>query len=60
MNRQQAKWIIEDTFKNSFDEDRFRLFIRNLCNEIDDDKTRLLSLPIVEMREAQGWWNNNG
>jgi CRISPR/Cas system-associated exonuclease Cas4 (RecB family) len=38
MDRLQAIRIIEDTFKNSFDEGRFTHFVRNLFNEIDEDK----------------------
>ncbi len=38
MDRQQAIRIIEDTFKNSFDEGRFTHFVRNLFNEINEDK----------------------
>ncbi len=36
MNRQEAVRIIEETFKNPFNEERFRYFIRNLVNESEE------------------------
>jgi hypothetical protein len=38
MDKQQAVHIIEETFKNSFNEERFTRFIRELFNEVDEDK----------------------
>ncbi len=38
MNRQEAVRLIQETFNNSFDEDRFRLFTKNLLNELDESK----------------------
>lgn len=38
MNRDEAIGLIEKTFKNPFDEDRFRLFARNLLNGLDESK----------------------
>jgi hypothetical protein len=36
MNRQEAVRIIEETFKNPFNEERFRYFIRDLVNESEE------------------------
>jgi len=38
MNRQEAVRLIKETFNNPFDEDRFRLFAKNLFNEMDEAK----------------------
>lgn len=38
MNRQEAARLIQETFNNTFDEDKFRLFARNLCNDLDESK----------------------
>jgi len=38
MNRQEAVRLIKETFNNPFDEDRFRLFAKNLFNELDESK----------------------
>jgi hypothetical protein len=38
VNQEEAKRIIEDTFRNSFDEARFRLFAKNLFNDLDESK----------------------
>src|SRR4030042_1130847 len=38
MNRHEAVRLIQETFNNSFDEDRFRLFSKNLLNELDESK----------------------
>lgn len=38
MNRQEAVRLIQETFNNPFDEDRFRLFSKNLLNELDESK----------------------
>ncbi|TAL15879.1 class I SAM-dependent DNA methyltransferase [bacterium] len=40
MNQEEAKRIIEDTFRNSFDEGRFRLFAKNLLNDLDTDEAK--------------------
>ena len=37
MDKQQAKEIIRETFENSFDKDRFKYFIKNLLNHIEED-----------------------
>jgi hypothetical protein len=39
MNKQDATRLIDETFNNPFDEIRFRLFIKNLFNEIDESKS---------------------
>ena len=38
MNKQAAINLITDTFNSSFNENRFRHFIRNLFNEFDENK----------------------
>jgi len=38
MNRQDAVRLISETFHNAFDENRFRLFTRNLFNDLDESK----------------------
>ncbi|MFZ3137130.1 MAG: TaqI-like C-terminal specificity domain-containing protein [Thermodesulfovibrionales bacterium] len=38
MNRHEAVRLIQETFNNPFDEDRFRLFSKNLLNELDESK----------------------
>lgn len=38
MNLEAAKNLIRDTFQNQFDENRFRVFIKNLFNDIDESK----------------------
>jgi len=38
MDQQAAKRLIEDTFSQPFDDARFRVFIRNLVNNIDETK----------------------
>ncbi len=38
MDKQAAINLIADTFNSSFNEDRFRHFIRNLFNELDENK----------------------
>jgi len=38
MQRQEATRLITDAFQNSFNEDTFRRFIKNLLNEIDESK----------------------
>ncbi|MBM4146669.1 MAG: class I SAM-dependent DNA methyltransferase [Nitrospira sp.] len=38
MNKQEAVTLIKETFNNPFDEDRFRLFSKNLFNELDESK----------------------
>jgi len=38
MDKQAAKRLIEDTFSQSFDDAKFRVFIRNLVNNIDETK----------------------
>ena len=39
MNVQDAKNLIKDTFQGQFDESRFRIFAKNLFNDIDESKT---------------------
>ncbi len=39
MKEEQAKRLIKETFENSFDEDRFNKFIRNLLNHLDENAT---------------------
>jgi len=39
MDRQKAAGLIQETFNNPFDEDRFRYFTRNLFNEVDEKFT---------------------
>jgi len=39
MNQEEAKRLIQETFQNTFDEDRFRLFAKNLFNDLDESKT---------------------
>jgi hypothetical protein len=39
MNHEEAKNIIRETFQNTFDEGRFRLFAKNLFNDLDESKT---------------------
>lgn len=39
MNLQEAKNLIQGTFQNQFDEQRFRIFAKNLFNDIDESKT---------------------
>jgi len=36
MNRQQAQRIIQETFENPFEKDRFANFVRNLLNKAED------------------------
>jgi type I restriction-modification system DNA methylase subunit len=38
MNRDEAARLIKETFDNPFDEDRFRLFSKNLFNDLDESK----------------------
>jgi len=38
MERRQAARLISDTFENPFDENRFRVFTRNLFNELNESK----------------------
>ncbi len=38
MDQQAAKRLIESTFNNSFDDAKFRVFIRNLLNDINEAK----------------------
>jgi len=38
MNQEEAKRLIRETFQNSFDESRFRLFAKNLFNDLDESK----------------------
>ena len=38
MNVQDAKNLIKDTFQRQFDESRFRIFAKNLFNDIDESK----------------------
>ena len=38
MDNSFAKQVIEETFENSFDKDKFLFFIRNLLNKIDESK----------------------
>lgn len=35
MQVEEAKKLIRETFQNHFDENRFRLFARNLFNDLD-------------------------
>jgi len=35
MHMEEAKRLIRETFQNRFDESRFRLFARNLFNDLD-------------------------
>jgi len=36
MDKQQAKWIIKDTFEQPFDKERFIRFVKNLLNRIEE------------------------
>ena len=36
MHVEEAKRLIRETFQNSFDENRFRLFAKNLFNDLDE------------------------
>jgi hypothetical protein len=36
MNLQEARRLVRETFQNVFDEDRFRLFVRNLFPDLDE------------------------
>ena len=36
MDRQTAAGIIQDTFENPFDKEKFRWFVKNLLNSIED------------------------
>jgi type I restriction-modification system DNA methylase subunit len=38
MHVEEAKKLIRETFQNGFDEDRFRLFAKNLFNDLDESK----------------------
>lgn len=38
MKKEEAERLIKDTFENSFDESKFRRFIKNLLNEINESK----------------------
>ena len=38
MNEQEAKKLVEETFKNSFSKERFTFFVKNFLNEIDQNK----------------------
>ena len=38
MNRDEAKRLIRETFQNGFAENRFRLFAKNLLNDLDEAK----------------------
>jgi methylase of polypeptide subunit release factors len=38
MDRKDAARLIQETFNNPFDEDRFRFFARNLLNDLDETK----------------------
>lgn len=38
MNKEEAKRLIRETFQNHFDESRFRLFAKNLFNDLDESK----------------------
>lgn len=38
MRVEEAKKLIRETFQNGFDEDRFRLFAKNLFNDLDESK----------------------
>jgi hypothetical protein len=39
MQVEEAKRLIQETFQNTFDEGRFRLFAKNLFNDLDESKT---------------------
>ncbi len=39
MDRQTASKLVKDTFSNPFEEDRYRLFARNLFNDLDESKS---------------------
>src|SRR3990172_9036840 len=36
MDKQQAKYLIQNTFENSFEKERFTSFVRNLLNRIEE------------------------
>ncbi len=38
MNREEAKRLIKETFQNGFDENCFRLFAKNLLNDLDETR----------------------
>src|SRR3990170_3709151 len=38
MTKEEAKRLIEETFKNPFDESQFRRFVKNLLNDINESK----------------------
>ncbi|MDA8091940.1 MAG: Eco57I restriction-modification methylase domain-containing protein [Actinomycetota bacterium] len=40
MTRDEAARLVKETFDNPFDEDRFRLFAKNLLNELDESKAQ--------------------
>ena len=36
MDKQQAKYLIQNTFENSFEKERFTSFVKNLLNRIEE------------------------
>ena len=38
MTKEEAKRLIEETFKNPFDESQFRRFVKNLLNDVNESK----------------------
>ncbi len=51
MNEQEAKKLVEKTFKNSFSKERFTFFVKNFLNEIDQDEHVLFDASIPNSYE---------
>jgi hypothetical protein len=45
MDKTTAQRIVRDTFKSSFDRNRFRNFINEICNGFDESKTQTMQVP---------------
>lgn len=45
MDKQQAMNMIKETFPQTFDKGRFRLFVVNLLNRIDESKAQSMAVP---------------
>ena len=48
MNEQEAKKLVEETFKNSFSKERFTFFVKNFLNEIDQDELVLFDASVPD------------
>ena len=54
MNREQAAQLVEKALRNSFDQETFLHFIRNVLNHVDESKKQNMQVPDAFKEHIRG------